>query len=150
MGGKEISDYTKGDNLLIPFEDDIFIFVKLKGRISNTDSKLDRNLSNFFRRVTLDNFWAIGLSVVSNNLRNVEKMLKISKIFGLSGPFCSECSMDMGDHCGCKVAIGMMLCSIQPGRHSKKFIPFETIRQLRTYFSNFDRVLVSNVHQVLT
>lgn len=47
--------------------------------------------------------------------------------------------MPSHDHCGYEVAIAMVLASQRPGRHLKCYLQFDTIRQIRTGYSNIER-----------
>ena len=139
-----------GDHLMTPFECDRCVFVKLKGRLPTNHSLTDKKLAACVRRVNLDAFWARESSTIANNLRNVKQVLKFSKKLGLAGPFSSEGPMPFYDHCGYEIAVYMVLHSTQAGRHNKKYVQFETIRQLRTCFGNFVKISSSNVHRGLT
>ena len=45
----------------------------------------------------------------------------------------------MYDHCGYEVAVGMLLYSTRPGRYSNTHLQFDTVRKLRSSYSDFIR-----------
>ena len=57
--------------------------------------------------------------------------------------------MPAHDHCGYEIAIDMVLMSKSPGRHSKDYLQFETIRNLRTTYGHFERISSVKAHQGL-
>ena len=52
----EFLEARDGDHLIIPFECDLCVFVKLKGRYPTKSSKEDRKLAACIRRINLDAF----------------------------------------------------------------------------------------------
>ena len=126
-----------GDHLICPFECDQCIFVKLKGRLPCMRLEQDKLLNGCIRRMILDSFWSRESRTVATNRRRAEQQLKWSRIVGLNGSFVHRGTMPSHDHCGYEIAIQILLKSRQPGRHSKSYTQYDTIRMYRSTFSNF-------------
>jgi hypothetical protein len=68
--------------------------------------------------------------------------LKLSDKVGLEGPYLAQGPFPYFDHCGYEVAIQMVLQSREPGLHSENYQQWDTIRKLRTAYSNQVRASV--------
>jgi len=56
----------------------------------------------------------------------------------------------VGDVLGLRVAIGMLIKSLEPGRYSKTYQQFETIRKLRAAYANMHMSSVEGVDSLRT
>ena len=132
-----------GDHTLAPFECDVCIYRKLKGKEPPRDqrsmSATDELLLACIRRANLDSFWSLASSTVDGNTRKLKLGIKFSNQLGLYGPYLQEGSLPPNDYCGYEVAIQMLMNSIRPGVNNPKYTQFDTIRKLRTGYSNFIR-----------
>jgi len=128
-----------GDHLLVPFECDRCIFLKLRGCLPDTRSSCDQLLLATIRRMNLDAFWSRETSTVLSNLRKAKKMIEVSQLVGLTGPFPLQPPLPLKDHCGYQVAIDMLLLSRRPGRHDEAYTQYDTVRSYRATYSNFVR-----------
>ena len=62
------------------------------------------------------------------------------------GPYAEPGPLPPTDHCGYEVAMQIVLSSLDPGRHSPDYKQWDTIRRIRTVFSNQSRASrVANV-----
>ena len=107
--------YTRarnGDHLMVTFECDLCIFVKLKGRYPVASSLTDRKVIACIRRINLDAFWSRATSTINNNLRSVKKILAASRKLEILGPFISFGPLPCEDHCGYQIAMSMVLASM--------------------------------------
>jgi hypothetical protein len=87
--------------------------------------------------MNLDAFWSRSSNTINGHRGKLEHSLKLSKLVGLlEGPHQHEGPMPPYDHCGYEVAIQMLLNSRNPGRYSKNYCQWDTIRKLRTAFAN--------------
>ena len=102
----------------------------------------DDLLLRCIRRANLDTFWSRATSTVANNIRLVEKQIKLSATVGLDGPFEQWGVLPNHYHCGYEVAINMLLYSMQKGRYNDEYVQFDTIRKLRSAYSNHVRAYV--------
>jgi hypothetical protein len=126
-----------GDHLMVPFECDECVFVKLrKFSTSPYNQEKDKLLLACIRRANLDAFWSRASSTVTANGDRVRAALVLSDSVGLQGPYENDGVMPYNDHCGYEVAIQMLLASRKPGKHSAKYSQWDTIRKLRTVYSN--------------
>jgi hypothetical protein len=116
-----------GDHLMIPFECDLCVFRKLKGRNPIPTSHEDKLLSACIRRANLDAFWSRAKSTALSNRDKVAFGLKMSAKVGLLGPYEADGSLPDSDHCGYEVAIEMLLHSRQAGSYSDAYTQFDTI-----------------------
>jgi len=128
-----------GDHLLVPFECDQCIFVKLRRNLPNVDDPRDRLLLGCIRRMNLDSFWSRETQTVRQNTRRAEKQIEFSSLVGLDSPFKFTDRLPEFDHCGYEVAIAMLIYSRKPGKYHRTHVQFDTIRHLRSTFSNFIR-----------
>ena len=140
----------KGDNLITPFECDLCVLIKLKGRYSNSKLEADRKLAACIRRMNLDAFWSRAPATVSNDWRLAQNLVNMPKGIGLEGPFVSYGPMPSYDHCGYQIAVTMLLMSTKPGRYDKTYLQFDTIRHLRSCFSNFEKASSNHALDHLT
>lgn len=89
------------------------------------------------RPINLDSFWSRATSTVVANRDKTRRGLTLSESLGLKGPYeHTATSLPDFDHCGYEVAIQMVLDSTSPGRYSQEYKQWDTIRKLRTAYSN--------------
>lgn len=125
-----------GDDLLMSFECDFCVFEKLFGRVPGLASEQDSFAMACIRRVNLDACWSRASSTVQANTYKVREGLSISLKMGMTGPYLNPGPLPRHDHCGYEVAIQMVVASLEPGRYSNSHKQWETIRRLRSCFSN--------------
>jgi hypothetical protein len=128
-----------GDHLMVPFECDMCVFRKLRRGNAQTSEEEDQLLKDCIRQVILDAFWSRAASTVRANKEKTRLALQLSASVGLNGPYEYTTFLPTNDHCGYEVAIQMLLASRRPGRHSTEYTQYETIRKIRTAYSNFSR-----------
>jgi len=124
---------------MIPFECDICIYVKLKKHKPNLENPKDKLLLACIRRMNLDAFWSRTSSTVLGNASRVNRQIELSKLVGLDSPFKQKSDLPLDDHCGYEVAIQILLASRKSGRYNKTYTQYDTIRHLRSSYSNFVR-----------
>ena len=125
-----------GDHTLIPFECDSCIFRKLKRRDPELGSSQDDLLLICIRRINLDAMWSSATLTVKANRSSLNTGLKMSESVGLQGSYEHMGPLPYYDHCGYETAIQTILFSRKSGRHSTTYTQYDTIRKLRTAFSN--------------
>jgi len=133
-----------GDHLMVPFECDVCIFIKLKSHLPDPTSPSDQLLMGCIRRMNLDAFWSRESSTVRANTRRANKLIDVSSIFQMPGPFFHPGPLPLVDHCGYQIAVSMLLLSRNPGRHDRNYTQFDTIRTYRSTFSNYTRSTSDN------
>jgi hypothetical protein len=129
-----------GDDLMVQFECDVCVFSKLFKRLPGTGEDISKDgfALACIRRVTLDAFWSRASTTVKSNTYLMRTMIKSAEEnFGLSdgavespGPLSSE------DHCGYRVAMQMVASSLRGGRYSGSHKQWDTIRRIRSVYSN--------------
>jgi hypothetical protein len=125
-----------GDHLLTPFECDLCVFRNLQHRNPVPDSPQDTLLLCCIRRAILDALWGRESLTVRATLSAAQNLLRMWRKVGLQPDFPARGPYPLGDSFGYRVAIGMLLKSLEPGRYSHRYQQFETIRKLRAGYSN--------------
>ena len=125
-----------GDDLLVSFECDSCIFWKLYCRSEELSDPQDVFVLSCIRRINLDAFWSRARATVESNSAKVREGLRLSKMLGLSGPYLNPGPLPQDDHCGYEVALQMVVASLESGRYSESHKQWDTIRKLRSCFSN--------------
>ena len=124
-----------GDDLLVSFECDYCVFLKLYARLPNEDTQVDCHIMACIRRILLDAFWSRATSTVASNTAIVRQGLRHSAGIGLEGPYFPPGPLPSFDHCGYEVALQMVLASLEKGTYAA-YKQWDTIRKLRSAFSN--------------
>jgi hypothetical protein len=87
-----------GDHFLVPFECNLCIFQKLRGRSPLPSNHQDALLSDCIRRANLDAFWSRGKGPAIGNRDKVAFVIKMSSLVGLQGPYESGGPLPKEDH----------------------------------------------------
>ena len=135
---------------MVPFECDICVFRKLKGQNPDLKNPADSLLLSCIRRVNLDAFWSSTSNTVEGNMRKIKLALKFSAKLGLKGPYLQDGPLPSHDHCGYEVAVQMLMNSLNKGRNNPNYTQFDTIRKIRTAYSNQIRASNHANHTSLT
>ena len=140
---------------MTPFECDMCVFWKLRGEAPDSKQVKDIYLMTCIRRMNLDAFWSRATSTVLQNATNAKRMIERSEKVGIPyGPFFSEGPFPEFDHCGYQTAYLMLDASLDSGRYNNNHKQFDTIRKIRSTFSNHVRAspstLVAGKSVVLT
>jgi hypothetical protein len=125
-----------GDDLMTPFECDFCIFRKLYKTDPDLESEANVRAMACIRRINLDACWSRASSTVSGNASQIRQGLRLSASIGLDGPYYPPGPLPGHDHCGYEVAIQMVLASLEKGVYSSTHKQFDTIRRLRSSYSN--------------
>jgi hypothetical protein len=127
---------TAGDDLMVSFECDFCVFTKLHNRLPSKELEQDKLAMACIRRIDLDAFWSRAKRTVASNAGKVREGLKLLRRVGSDGPYLPPGPLPTTDHCGYKVAIQMVLSSLDAGNYSDSHKQWDTIRTLRTAYSN--------------
>jgi hypothetical protein len=128
-----------GDHTMVPFECDLCIFHKLRKHSPREGNPVDGLMLSCIRRMNLDAFWSSASATVHGNRDKIKMSLRMSSLVGLSGPYNHDGPLPNYDHCGYEIAIEILLYSRRQGKYSEKNLQFDTIRKLRTAYSNHVR-----------
>ena len=105
-----------GDHLLILFECPKCLFRKRNHRDQELKNPQDELLMACIIRAILDAFWSRAEGTVSGYARNARKMSEHSETAWLYGLFRHSAQLPWEDHCGCEVAVEMLLYSRKEGK----------------------------------
>ena len=125
-----------GDGWCNPFQCDWCWFWNLQGRGPLSDSHSDTTLLKFIRRVNLDIMWSREPTTVKANLTQLNKLKSIPGKIGLKGFDIPRGPWRVEDKVGFGLAIVMLRASQEKGRHDPDYVQFDTIRKLRSAWSN--------------
>jgi len=110
-----------GDHLICPFQCDTCWFRNLQRRDPLPDNTRDSLLLCCIRRANLDALWGRESHTVDSTLRAAKQLIKLWSQAGLEPDFPALGPYLVGDTVGFRVAIGMLLKSLEPGRYSKDY-----------------------------
>jgi len=99
------------------------------------DATGERVLRKCLRRAILDSLWSRERSTVSANFRRAVSVEKLGTVLGLEGVIPPLGPFPLVDSVGMKLALVMVLKSLDPGVNAPT-VQFDTVRQLRSAFSN--------------
>ena len=141
---KRYREAREGDHFMSTFRCDFCIFYMLKKRFPDKHIIKDSQLLCAIRRVTLDAFWANDTQTVYKNKLEIKKIVKLAESVGINPPFAPLGPFEMKkDIMGVGIAVIMVLRSLDPGRY-KNYCQFDTLRKLRSAFSNAYMVSAEN------
>ena len=124
-----------GSHLMTNFQCDVCVFRTLYQRNPRRVVSDSENLV-VIRRMNLDSIWSREPSTIRANMGHLANLITTCEASGFTpqlprlGPF------PIKDNVGYCVAFSMLVQSRRPGRHSKSYTQFDTIRKQRSAFSN--------------
>ena len=139
-----------GDHLLVPFQCDLCSFQNLTRRNPSSSSPQDDFLLCCIRRANLDAVWGRESTTVSATLRGARQLLSFWRVAHLPIELPARGPFPVGNSLGLRVAIGMLIKSLEPGRYSSSYQQFETIQKLRATFSNMHMSSLEGVNNLRT
>ena len=107
----------------------------LKREIKHEEPK-DVVLMQYLRRMNLDVMWSRESSTVRDTLAQLTKGARMSAELGLEPINIPRGPWPTDDLYGCQVALEMLKASQLKGRNDQRYQQFETIRKLRSGFTN--------------
>lgn len=119
-----------------PFQCEWCWIVNLKKRDAMENDPKDNLLLSYLRRMNLDMMWSREPNTVKGTLSQLIKGSKLSLELGLEPVDIARGPWPVGDLYGAQVALEILKASQMEGRHVKTHQQFETIRQIRSGFSN--------------
>lgn len=139
-----------GDHLITPFQCDICMFRNLQMRNPDPLNSKDTLLLCCIRRANLDALWGRESLTVQATLRAARQMITQWRLVGLRPEFPALGPFPVGDWFGVRVAVAMLLKSLEPGRYHESYQQFETIRKLRAGYSNIYMASQDGVNSLRT
>jgi hypothetical protein len=135
-----------GDHLLVPFQCDLCSFRNLCLRNPAEDRPQDQFLLCCIRRANLDAMWGRESLTVSATLRGARQLVSRWRLAHIPVELPPRGPFPVSDLFGMRVAIGMLIKSLEPGRYSAVYQQFETIRKLRATHSNLYMSSLEGTH----
>jgi len=139
-----------GDHLLIPFQCDLCSFRNLCLRNPQEHDPHDTFLLCCIRRANLDSVWGRESHTVKATLRNAQQLVSMWRLARVPIELPHRGHFPVRDVLGLRVTIGMLIKSLEPGRYSKTYQQFETIRKLRAAYANMHMSSVEGVDSLRT
>ena len=102
------------------------------------------------RRANSDAVWGRESHTVQATLRAMRQLVTQLGLVGVDPKLPPLGPYPVNDGFGIRVAIGMLLKSLSPGRHSSTYQQFETIRKLRAGYSNVFMASVQGTQSLRT
>ena len=130
--------YTQGidgAHVIVTFQCDLCIFRTLFNR-DPIQLEGDRHSLSIIRRMNLDAIWSREPSTITNNLRNLTKMIRFCETHGLEPQLPQLGPWELKDTLGYCLAFSMLEHSKSSGKHARSHTQFATIRQQRAAYSN--------------
>lgn len=128
-----------GDHMMCPFQCDMCHFYNLQGRRPGIKPQ-DDVLMMCIRRANLDAFWSRESATVEANRREGIRVLGLSARLGIDDPYPERRTFPVTDSFGMLVACQSLLRSLDLGINTRT-IQFETMRKLRSHYSNYYHTL---------
>ena len=139
-----------GVMLISPFQCDLCWFCNLKGMDPDKNKLSHENLLVYIRRPNLDMLWGSRPGTVSTTRSNICKGLKICQELGIHPTYTPMGPWPLEDNVGFTVALQLLKASTYPGKYSSHMQQFDSIRALRTAFSNeYESSAVANKSRVV-
>jgi hypothetical protein len=125
-----------GDMWAAPFQCDYCWFVNLEGKEACEDNTSDVRLLGYIRRVNLDILWSREPGTISASYSQHSKMMQLCDDLGMRRVDLPMGPWPVADGDGFRLAIVILGASQAKGRNSKEYTQFDTIRRIRTGYSN--------------
>ena len=124
-----------GAQFMNPFQCDLCIFRTLFNR-DPTQTVGDKENMIVIRRMNLDLIWSREPSTIKKNLSHLNQVISIAEASGMTPTLTCPGPFPFEDVYGWTIAFTMLVKSLQPGRHSRSYTQYATIRKLRSASSN--------------
>ena len=125
-----------GDMWAAPFQCDYCWFVNLEGKEAREDDLVDNRLLGYIRRVNLDILWSREPGTISASYSQLSKIMRLCDDLGMSRLELPVGPWPVTDGVGFRLAIIILRASQAKGRNSKEYTQFDTIRRIRSGYSN--------------
>jgi hypothetical protein len=118
------------------FQCDECHFMNIHGTGSNTGDPKDRLCLLGIQRAILDSFGARETTMVDANRREAKRYIFDVSLMGIVRPYPKRGPFNMEDAWGMGPAAVLLMRSLEKGINAE-FVQYETIRKVRSHFSNF-------------
>jgi hypothetical protein len=124
------------DHMMYPFQCDECHFVNLHCTSSRASDLKDGLCLLALRRAILNSFWARETATVDANRREAARYIQAAGMMGVARPYPRRGPFPMKDEWGMMTAMILLLRSREKGKNAE-FVQYETIRKVRSHYSNF-------------
>jgi hypothetical protein len=104
-----------GDHLMIPFQCELCNFRNILGQDPDQSDRLDFEILDMMRRANLDAFWSRETSTVGSNLREAQRMERMTARLGLPAITPLMGPWELADNLGMKAAMAILDRSLDKG-----------------------------------
>jgi hypothetical protein len=119
------------------FDCDACVSLKLtKRNYPYPRSSRDKLFVANIRRMIWGDLWSRTKQTVETNPGAARRGLDISAMFGITPLYLPQGPLPDADHCGYGVALQILAASREPGRNHASYQQLDTIRALRTVYTN--------------
>jgi hypothetical protein len=129
-----------GDHLMCPFQCDLCHFRNIQGRRPGAKVQDEVLVLMCIRKANLDAFWSRETATVDANRREGARVRSGSERLGLDIIYPERKPFPVEDSFGMVIACQSLLRSLDGGRNTST-IQLETMRKLRSHYSNFYHTL---------
>lgn len=148
LEGNRFREARAGDHLMTPFQCELCHYRNIFGEEPDYQVAKVRELTEFFRRASLDAFWSRASSTVKGNLSEGKRSQRFADRFGIPslappmGPF------PLSDSMGMAVAAAILDRSMDRGI-TEEFVQWETFRGMRSFVTNVSQAGVAGLSDVV-
>ena len=96
----------------------------------------DCELMSYFRRANLDMFWSKEASTVAGSLSAYKQARRNRVLMGMPPEIIPQGPYPIGDPYGMAIAVDILKQSQRPGKNSKNYTQYDSVRKLRSGYSN--------------
>jgi hypothetical protein len=126
-----------GDMWMSLFQCNICWFVNMEKKLPIEGSRVDDRLLGYIRRVNLDLLWSSEPGTVRGTLTQVRKMKRMCEDLGIENITLPVGPWPVEDTVGFKLGVIMVRrASQEKGRNDTGYVQFDSIRKIRSAFSN--------------
>ena len=125
-----------GDMWVAPFQCDHCWFINLEKRPPIANDRKDDRLLEYIRRMNLDILWSREPGTVKGSYSQLLKISKFCDDLGMSRLDVPRGAWPVDDKVGFRIGLTMLRASQEKGRNDTSYVQFDSIRKMRTGFSN--------------
>jgi hypothetical protein len=139
----------EGDHMMCPFQCDTYHFVNIHKVLPDWMNNIKDKLCLLaIRMAILDSLWARETATVEANSREAKRYVFEASLMGNVRPYPHRGPFPIEDEWGMGPATVLLMRSLNKGKNSE-FVQFETIRKVRSHFSNFVHTIPGGIGDML-
>lgn len=126
----------RGDSSHFLFQCEFCWHINITGKPPSEFRTSDCELMSYFRRVNLDMFWSKEPSTVAGSLSAYKHARRNMVLKGMPPEIVLQGPYPIGDPYGMAIAVSILVQSQRPGKNSKSYTQYDSVRKIRSGFSN--------------